>query len=531
MKDTLNHNGMERIMQKRMPLNMWFPGYFCICIEGDHIQKTLSICSFRKIDLYDISYDENIVMTKISNEENKAADKTLTNKKKFYGKVSCQSYEELQSVCKKTNNALTILSVHGWIWLKEKLKKSASFCISLIICMCLILFLQTRIWDIQVEGNIYYDNPVILSFLKENDVTVGMKVKEVSCIELADQIREAFPKIKWASVELKGTNLIVHLKENMHIQINKEKQPKGGTKTENQSKDEMKAKNEMQDETALSDVIVNNNLIAPKNGIIHSIYVRSGIANVKIGDTCKKGDILVNGQIPIYNDAGEVVRYETVAADADVIIRYEQAYYDTIDREVGEYRLKDISKGYHLQVFDFCIRPYSIRKMISFENGVWNDWKKRKSADQTDAVNKKTTNKKTTNEKTTNEKITNENTTNEKITNEKKNNEKMMNEKTINGKTINETITETITETKQLKITSALTLPIYYGSNLTYEYEEISRKLTETETKAMLEKEISYFCEDLEKKGVQIYRNSVKIDVLNKKGIASGKMTLLELVR
>lgn len=478
MRNAMKRNEMERIMQNRMPLDMWFPGYFSVCIEGDYVQKTLAICSFRKIDLYDISLlnDENVKMN----------TEAVNNTKKYFCKVSCKNYEELKNVCQKTNNELTILSVHGWLLMKEKLKKSASFYIGMLFAVCLILFFQSRIWDIRVEGNVYYDNPIILSFLREKDVTVGMKTKAVSCITLADQIREAFPKIKWTSVELKGTNLIVHIKENMHIQMDVEKQTKDTSKkqTKDQTKNttNIKSENQVKDENTLSNIIVNNNLIAPKSGIVHSIYVRSGIANVKAGDTCKKGDILVKGQIPICNDAGEVVRYETVEADADVVLQYDQSYYDTVDREVLEYHLKDIDKGFQLQIFDYSIKPYSFGNKVDAKESSRNTLEARVSKHDTNSLEQKMRK-------------------------------------------------EELTETKQLKITSAFTLPIYYGSNITYKYEEIPRKLTKSETKSILEKEISYFCDDLEKKGVQIYKNSVKIDVLNNKGIAYGKVTLLELVR
>ncbi len=57
------------------------------------------------------------------------------------------------------------------------------------------------------------------------------------------------------------------------------------------------------------------------------MVTRSGTPVMKVGDVCKKGDILVLGSVNILNDSQEVVRTEYVHADADVYVRYDTAYY------------------------------------------------------------------------------------------------------------------------------------------------------------------------------------------------------------
>lgn len=468
-----------------MQLNMLFPGYFTVCMEGSQIQKALSICSFRGIDLYDISYKE-VVGERESNESKSGLSAKDT--RRYYCKIPYSKYEDFISVCQKTNVQFTILSKHGGIYLLERFKQSASFFLGMMLCALLLTFYQTRIWDIRIEGNIYYDSPVLLTYLKENKVVAGIKKNDVSCIKLADQIREAFPKIKWTSVELEGSNLIVHLKENMHLI----------TDTQNPTYVSNKFPNE-----TITGIRCGTDLIADKNGIIESIYVRSGIANVKAGDTCKKGDILVKGQIPIYNDAAEVVRYENVEADADVLMKYEKAYYDTIDRETTQFQLKDTSRKVQLQLFHYWIKPSSLFEAFSSqteETGIKSSSLIRSFTNQiTDFFSD-------------------------------------FKHKFLNGtKEKNDLQTkqikkEVLTERKQLKLTSAFALPIYYGAHITYKYEEIPKYLTEKETRNQLEQEFSYFCDDLEKKGVQIYENNVKIDIMNKKGIASGRVTVLEKI-
>ena len=71
-----------------------------------------------------------------------------------------------------------------------------------------------------------------------------------------------------------------------------------------------------------------SSIVAEVSGTVESVVVRSGTPIVKEGDMVEAGQILVEGYYAIKNDAGEVVRYEGVAADADIQILVSEKYYD-----------------------------------------------------------------------------------------------------------------------------------------------------------------------------------------------------------
>ena len=78
-----------------------------------------------------------------------------------------------------------------------------------------------------------------------------------------------------------------------------------------------------------------------KDGIVASIITRSGTPLVLPGAPCKKGEILVRGEIEIKNDSQEVIGYRYVPADADILIETEWYYYDEFplayeERHYGE---------------------------------------------------------------------------------------------------------------------------------------------------------------------------------------------------
>ena len=70
------------------------------------------------------------------------------------------------------------------------------------------------IWNIHIEGNESLSTQVVLSYLQEEGITHGMLKRQIHGEELEKKLREHFTEVTWTSAEVKGTRLIVHMKEN-----------------------------------------------------------------------------------------------------------------------------------------------------------------------------------------------------------------------------------------------------------------------------------------------------------------------------
>ena len=91
------------------------------------------------------------------------------------------------------------------------------------------------------------------------------------------------------------------------------------------------------------------------------MITRRGTPLVKKGDQVEKGDLLVSGLLPIYNDSQEIVGYEKTNASADVWIKYEENIEITIPRSqtVRHYTSKKVHSGLVLFGHRFCL-PQSL---------------------------------------------------------------------------------------------------------------------------------------------------------------------------
>ena len=71
-------------------------------------------------------------------------------------------------------------------------------------------------------------------------------------------------------------------------------------------------------------------IVASEDGVISSIITRNGIPQVKAGDTVEKGQILVSGAVPVYDDGQNIVKYQIYEADADITILTKTHFHDQV---------------------------------------------------------------------------------------------------------------------------------------------------------------------------------------------------------
>ena len=174
------------------------------------------------------------------------------------------------------------------------------FPVGILLCITFLYVMSLYIWNIHIEGNYSRTTDVILDYLESENIVHGMKKSQVDCKQIQAMIRIEFPDIIWVSAEIRGTRLLIRVKENMDsTDIHEEKEEESP-----------------------------RDIVAAREGIITSILVRSGVAQVQVGDEVEKGTPLVSGRIELMNDSGEVSGYQYTASDADVYARTSYVYYD-----------------------------------------------------------------------------------------------------------------------------------------------------------------------------------------------------------
>ncbi len=252
----------------------YLKGYLAIRVSGFSPERFMNLCSHHNIFLWDIE-----------------------NHGDFYTmKISLKGFYHLKGITRKTGTRVAIMKRYGLPFLSVKLWRRRIFMLGLLGSLAFWLWMSRFIWAIEVEGNYYVTTDVFQDFLAENGFRPGMKKEDVEIERLEKEVRSEFDIVTWTSARIEGTRLLIQVRENDLVSM-KDQSEKSAAEGEGMD------------------------LVAPKDGTVLSIVTRSGVPKVTEGTDVKKGDILVEGGVPIYNDDGTVKRYDFCVADADIMLR------------------------------------------------------------------------------------------------------------------------------------------------------------------------------------------------------------------
>lgn len=243
-------------------------GYVKIRVWGFAPQRFINLCSNKGVLLWNIEKQDDIY--------------TMC--------VSLKAFYQLRPIARKTKVRVVISGRCGLPFLVPGMLRRKAFFAGFFLTAAFWILSSFFVWDIQVFGNLQVTEDLFFKFLEQEGVHTGMWKSNLDIGELEKQIRRNFPQVTWTSGRLDGVRLLIELKENdMPVPEETSADPKTG-----------------------------RDLVSQYDGVITEMIVRSGVPKVTTGSEVAKGDILVEGRIPIYAEDGTVREYRPVVSDADI---------------------------------------------------------------------------------------------------------------------------------------------------------------------------------------------------------------------
>ena len=218
-------------------------GFLKISVKGYYIERFINICKNNKITIWNLKRKDSVELNL---------------------NVRIKEFKEICKIAKKTGCKIKIKNKKGIPFLLHKYKKRKIFFILLILLVLIIGLSSCFVWNVEIKEENGYELENIREDIEKAGLKSGVFKGKINTKEIINKIRLERKDIAWMGIELKGTNAIVKL-------VKSDEKP---------------------------DIINEDeycNIISDKEGIITKISVQNGTANVKVGDTVKKGDILVNG--------------------------------------------------------------------------------------------------------------------------------------------------------------------------------------------------------------------------------------------
>ena len=285
-------------------LRKYLSGYVRVRVEGYSPERLFNLCNANGILIWGVEIHERT----------------------YEMFVSVKDYRKLRPFARKTGTKIILLEKYGVPFFLHRFRKRKIFFGGMAACIVLVYVMSLFVWNIHIEGNVMQNEKELLEYLGSLGVEHGTSRSKISCENIETSLRSQYPNMLWVSAEMRGTRIIIQIKENTDEDI--------------VSKIEVKTKEPV-------------SIAADVSGTIEKMVVRQGTPRVSVGDTVEKGQILVEGYYELKNDAGEIVRYESVPADADIDILMTEQYKDSFSME---YEVKEYTKkkrmGIRATIFD-----------------------------------------------------------------------------------------------------------------------------------------------------------------------------------
>lgn len=294
-----------------MLISIWnyLRGYVIIEISGFSIERFLNLAINRGVYIWNIQrYGNKLSMS-----------------------VGIAGYKMLKPCARKAGCSINIKNKMGLPFITYKYRKRKMIPLGILIFIILIYGMSSFVWLVEVEGNNRVPTQTIIEELAYNGYKLGGLKYKMDLRKAEQVIMKSFPDILWTGISFEGTKLIVRLTEIVE-------KPKEIDYTKPCS------------------------IVAKSDALILNMITRKGTPKVRPGDTVRKGDVLVSGELTM---GEEEVQY--VHASADIIAK---THY-TISTQLGIEKVSkkytgNWKKTYNLLIFGKNLKVYNPK--IIFKN-------------------------------------------------------------------------------------------------------------------------------------------------------------------
>lgn len=228
-----------------MPRTAYLSGVVKIRITGARPEQFINLCMTDSIPLWDIC------RTPENND--------------VYATILVKDFFKLRPSAKTSRSRVEAVAHHGLPFTIKKIKRRKLFIVGALLFPVALYLLSSYIWFVDITGLKTLPEAQIRQIVYLSGLKPGTEINSVNIQHVETELLAQRPEIAWININITGTRAVIEVTE----------------KTVPKLTDKAPA-----------------DIVAIKDGVISEIVAVAGQPLVKVGDTVKKGDILIKGVLP-----------------------------------------------------------------------------------------------------------------------------------------------------------------------------------------------------------------------------------------
>ena len=273
----------------------YFSGCLKVIFKGEFTERVLNLCAENGIKLWSAK-SENGRLTAF---------------------ITLKDFYLLPDVISGSKIRVHIEERYGFPFVLSRYRKRPGILIGVLIFITFLEFMSGFIWVIDIKGNEKIESEKIMTALEKIGIYEGIFSDKISPKSDSQRLLLQLDGLAWASLNIEGSRLTVNVTE-AEEKDNSDNRP--------------------------------CNLKAEFDGVITKIDLTSGDSVVKVGDTVKKGDVLVSGIIENAGGTRFVRSQGNVIATVRREFEISQNFTEELTVETGKVKEKSVLELFTLKI-------------------------------------------------------------------------------------------------------------------------------------------------------------------------------------
>lgn len=217
-------------------------GYVCFTARGGFSERFLNLCRMRGIFLWDLRSIDGVI----------------------HARTDRSGYRRIRSVAKKSGMRVRISRKCGLPFFLNRHSRRAGLIAGVCFCVAMLCVLSTRIWSVDVVGNVSVPSEEIIGVFEQLGVRKGVAGKKININSVEIEALKRLPDLTWINMNIDGSAAVVEVRERV---LSPETEENGEP----------------------------SDIVASRDGQIVILRPFNGTQEQKIGNPVLKGDLIISG--------------------------------------------------------------------------------------------------------------------------------------------------------------------------------------------------------------------------------------------
>lgn len=217
-------------------------GYVSFTARGGFPERFINLCRHNKIILWELKSRDGVISACVDRA----------------------GYKKIRPVARKSGMRVRISKKHGLPFFLARHSRRIGVLIGACLCVAVLTILSTRIWSIDVVGNVRVPAETVLSVFEDLGVRRGVAGSRIKISATEIEALRRLPELSWLNINISGSAARIEVRETVESP-------------------------ELAEDGEPTDIV------AARDGQIVILRPFNGTQEQKIGNPVLKGDLLISG--------------------------------------------------------------------------------------------------------------------------------------------------------------------------------------------------------------------------------------------